>query len=119
MLVGEYLNIMVTPKSPYIDKITHYNYLVSPAMRDPALPPPGHCPSEAEAALRLHTRFPSSSKHIASGLPKLPGQAPSHADFKGWGDGTERLQDHTSSELRKRRLWFELGTPGFPSDDSI
>ncbi|XP_055455987.1 complement C5 [Psammomys obesus] len=28
MLVGEYLNIIVTPKSPYIDKITHYNYLV-------------------------------------------------------------------------------------------
>ncbi|EDL08638.1 hemolytic complement, partial [Mus musculus] len=28
MLVGEYLNIMVTPKSPYIDKITHYNYLI-------------------------------------------------------------------------------------------
>lgn len=29
LLVGEYLNIIVTPKSPYIDKITHYNYLVS------------------------------------------------------------------------------------------
>ncbi|XP_031225832.1 complement C5 [Mastomys coucha] len=28
MLVGEYLNIIVTPKSPYIDKITHYNYLI-------------------------------------------------------------------------------------------
>ncbi|XP_042534627.1 complement C5 [Dipodomys spectabilis] len=27
-LVGEYLNIIVTPKSPYIDKITHYNYLI-------------------------------------------------------------------------------------------
>uniref|UniRef100_A0A8C6RI27 Hemolytic complement n=1 Tax=Nannospalax galili TaxID=1026970 RepID=A0A8C6RI27_NANGA len=28
MLVGEYLNIIVTPKSPYTDKITHYNYLI-------------------------------------------------------------------------------------------
>ncbi|XP_051022288.1 complement C5 [Acomys russatus] len=28
MRVGEYLNIIVTPKSPYIDKITHYNYLI-------------------------------------------------------------------------------------------
>ncbi|XP_006774055.1 PREDICTED: complement C5 isoform X1 [Myotis davidii] len=28
MLVGENLNIIVTPKSPYIDKITHYNYLI-------------------------------------------------------------------------------------------
>ncbi|XP_027241244.2 complement C5 isoform X1, partial [Cricetulus griseus] len=28
VLVGEFLNIIVTPKSPYIDKITHYNYLV-------------------------------------------------------------------------------------------
>nr|XP_048288168.1 complement C5 isoform X1 [Myodes glareolus] len=28
MLVGEFLNIIVTPKSPYIDKITHYNYLI-------------------------------------------------------------------------------------------
>ncbi|XP_028690734.2 complement C5 isoform X2 [Macaca mulatta] len=28
LLVGEYLNIIVTPKSPYIDKITHYNYLI-------------------------------------------------------------------------------------------
>ncbi|KAM6170534.1 complement C5 isoform 1-T1 [Rhynchocyon petersi] len=26
--VGEYLNVIVTPKSPYIDKITHYNYLI-------------------------------------------------------------------------------------------
>ncbi|XP_041530470.1 complement C5-like [Microtus oregoni] len=28
MFVGEFLNIIVTPKSPYIDKITHYNYLI-------------------------------------------------------------------------------------------
>nr|XP_008271599.1 complement C5 isoform X1 [Oryctolagus cuniculus] len=28
LLVGEHLNLIVTPKSPYIDKITHYNYLV-------------------------------------------------------------------------------------------
>ncbi|XP_043726458.1 complement C5-like [Cervus elaphus] len=28
LLVGEHLNIVVTPRSPYIDKITHYNYLV-------------------------------------------------------------------------------------------
>ncbi|KAM4876956.1 LOW QUALITY PROTEIN: complement C5 [Thomomys bottae] len=28
LLVGEYLNIIVTPKSPYIDKITHYNFLI-------------------------------------------------------------------------------------------
>ncbi|ERE71170.1 complement C5 [Cricetulus griseus] len=28
VLVGEFLNIIVTPKSPYIDKITHYNYLI-------------------------------------------------------------------------------------------
>nr|XP_004662810.2 complement C5 [Jaculus jaculus] len=28
ILVGEFLNIIVTPKSPYIDKITHYNYLI-------------------------------------------------------------------------------------------
>ncbi|KAM9207363.1 complement C5 [Dugong dugon] len=28
LLVGEYLNVIVTPKSPYIDKITHYNYLI-------------------------------------------------------------------------------------------
>ncbi|XP_039090539.1 complement C5 [Hyaena hyaena] len=28
LLVGEYLNIIVTPRSPYIDKITHYNYLI-------------------------------------------------------------------------------------------
>ncbi|XP_048196754.1 complement C5 [Perognathus longimembris pacificus] len=28
LLVGEYLNIVVTPKSPYIDKITHYNFLI-------------------------------------------------------------------------------------------
>ncbi|XP_064234511.1 complement C5 isoform X2 [Aotus nancymaae] len=28
LLVGEHLNIIVTPKSPYIDKITHYNYLI-------------------------------------------------------------------------------------------
>nr|XP_054365064.1 complement C5 [Mirounga angustirostris] len=27
LLVGEYLNIIVTPRSPYIEKITHYNYL--------------------------------------------------------------------------------------------
>ncbi|XP_004677441.1 PREDICTED: complement C5 [Condylura cristata] len=26
--VGEHLNVIVTPKSPYIDKITHYNYLI-------------------------------------------------------------------------------------------
>lgn len=29
LLVGEHLSIVVTPRSPYIDKITHYNYLVS------------------------------------------------------------------------------------------
>ncbi|XP_012929259.1 complement C5-like isoform X2 [Heterocephalus glaber] len=29
LLVGERLSITVTPKSPYIDKITHYNYLIS------------------------------------------------------------------------------------------
>ncbi|XP_010601242.1 complement C5 [Fukomys damarensis] len=29
LLVGEHLSITVTPKSPYIDKITHYNYLIS------------------------------------------------------------------------------------------
>lgn len=45
MLVGEYLNIIVTPKSPYIDKITHYNYLVSTAMRDFPPPPPPRTPS--------------------------------------------------------------------------
>uniref|UniRef100_A0A452QL43 Complement C5 n=1 Tax=Ursus americanus TaxID=9643 RepID=A0A452QL43_URSAM len=28
LLVGEYLNVIVTPRSPYIDKITHYNYLI-------------------------------------------------------------------------------------------
>uniref|UniRef100_A0A8D0PR72 Complement C5 n=1 Tax=Sus scrofa TaxID=9823 RepID=A0A8D0PR72_PIG len=28
VLVGEHLNVVVTPKSPYIDKITHYNYLI-------------------------------------------------------------------------------------------
>ncbi|XP_043421161.1 complement C5 [Prionailurus bengalensis] len=28
LLVGEYLNIIVTPRSPYINKITHYNYLI-------------------------------------------------------------------------------------------
>ncbi|XP_073907214.1 complement C5 [Castor canadensis] len=28
LLVGENMNIIVTPKSPYIDKITHYNYLI-------------------------------------------------------------------------------------------
>ncbi|OBS72579.1 hypothetical protein A6R68_12851, partial [Neotoma lepida] len=28
ILVGEFLNIIVTSKSPYIDKITHYNYLI-------------------------------------------------------------------------------------------
>uniref|UniRef100_A0A8D2HWB6 Complement C5 n=1 Tax=Urocitellus parryii TaxID=9999 RepID=A0A8D2HWB6_UROPR len=28
LLVGEHLNIIVTPKSPYIDKITHYNFLI-------------------------------------------------------------------------------------------
>uniref|UniRef100_A0A8I3VYP3 Complement C5 n=1 Tax=Callithrix jacchus TaxID=9483 RepID=A0A8I3VYP3_CALJA len=28
LLVGEHLNIIVTPKSPYIDKITQYNYLI-------------------------------------------------------------------------------------------
>ncbi|XP_006191863.2 complement C5 [Camelus ferus] len=28
LLVGEHLNIVVTPRSPYIDKITHYNYLI-------------------------------------------------------------------------------------------
>ncbi|XP_058158448.1 complement C5 isoform X1 [Dasypus novemcinctus] len=28
LLVGEHLNVIVTPKSPYIDKITHYNYLI-------------------------------------------------------------------------------------------
>ncbi|NIG59363.1 complement C5-like [Pontoporia blainvillei] len=28
LLVGEHLNIAVTPRSPYIDKITHYNYLI-------------------------------------------------------------------------------------------
>ncbi|KAM5329098.1 complement C5 isoform 2-T2 [Glossophaga mutica] len=28
LLVGEHLNIIVTPRSPYIDKITHYNYLI-------------------------------------------------------------------------------------------
>ncbi|XP_053420085.1 complement C5 [Nycticebus coucang] len=28
LLVGEHLNIMVTAKSPYIDKINHYNYLI-------------------------------------------------------------------------------------------
>lgn len=43
MLVGEYLNIIVTPRSPYINKITHYNYLVSTVMTDLqlSLPPPG------------------------------------------------------------------------------
>ncbi|XP_055994697.1 complement C5-like [Sorex fumeus] len=29
LLVGEHLNIAVTPKSPYVDRITHYNYLIS------------------------------------------------------------------------------------------
>ncbi|KAM5298508.1 complement C5 [Ctenodactylus gundi] len=28
LLVGEHLNIIITPKSPYIDKIMHYNYLI-------------------------------------------------------------------------------------------
>ncbi|XP_048669142.1 complement C5-like isoform X2 [Marmota marmota marmota] len=28
LLVGEYLNITITSKSPYIDKITQYNYLI-------------------------------------------------------------------------------------------
>ncbi|XP_008053921.1 complement C5 isoform X1 [Carlito syrichta] len=28
LLVGEHLNIIVTPRSPYIEKITHYNYLI-------------------------------------------------------------------------------------------
>ncbi|XP_023366346.1 complement C5 isoform X2 [Otolemur garnettii] len=28
LLVGEHLNIMVTAKSPYIDNISHYNYLI-------------------------------------------------------------------------------------------
>ncbi|XP_062938108.1 complement C5 isoform X2 [Cynocephalus volans] len=28
LLVGEHLNIIVTPKSPYIGNITHYNYLI-------------------------------------------------------------------------------------------
>lgn len=45
MLVGEYLNIIVTPKSPYIDKITHYNYLVSTMMSDLyPIPSPEYCP---------------------------------------------------------------------------
>ncbi|XP_013368642.1 PREDICTED: complement C5-like isoform X2 [Chinchilla lanigera] len=29
LLVGEYLSITITPESPYLDKITHYNYLIS------------------------------------------------------------------------------------------
>ncbi|XP_062063635.1 complement C5-like isoform X2 [Lepus europaeus] len=29
LLVGEQLSITVTPKSPYVDKITHYNFLIS------------------------------------------------------------------------------------------
>ncbi|XP_027630371.1 complement C5 [Tupaia chinensis] len=29
LVVGEHLNIIVTPKSPYVDKITHYSYLIS------------------------------------------------------------------------------------------
>nr|XP_012627177.1 complement C5-like isoform X2 [Microcebus murinus] len=29
LLVGEHLSITITPKSPYVDKITHYNYLIS------------------------------------------------------------------------------------------
>ncbi|XP_054988325.1 complement C5-like [Sorex araneus] len=29
LVVGEHLDISVTPKSPYVDKITHYNYLIS------------------------------------------------------------------------------------------
>ncbi|XP_019822407.2 complement C5 [Bos indicus] len=28
LLVGAHLNIVVTPRSPYIDKITHYNFLI-------------------------------------------------------------------------------------------
>lgn len=49
MLVGEFLNIIVTPKSPYIDKITHYNYLVSTMMRDPhPIPNPEHCPLDGQ-----------------------------------------------------------------------
>ena len=42
LLVGEHLNIVVTPRSPYIDKITHYNYLVSIIMKDLylSIPPP-------------------------------------------------------------------------------
>ncbi|XP_058528625.1 complement C5 [Ochotona princeps] len=28
LLVGQHLNLLVTPRSPYIDKITHYNYLI-------------------------------------------------------------------------------------------
>ncbi|KAF0878211.1 CO5 protein, partial [Crocuta crocuta] len=27
--VGEHLSITITPRSPYVDKITHYNYLIS------------------------------------------------------------------------------------------
>lgn len=42
-LVGEHLNIIVTPRSPYIDKIAHYNYLVSMIIIDLHLSifPPG------------------------------------------------------------------------------
>ncbi|GAB5580076.1 complement C3-like [Prionailurus iriomotensis] len=29
LLVGEHLSITITPESPYVDKITHYNYLIS------------------------------------------------------------------------------------------
>ncbi|XP_062937737.1 complement C5-like [Cynocephalus volans] len=29
LLVGEHLSITITPKSPYVDKITQYNYLIS------------------------------------------------------------------------------------------
>ncbi|XP_055994695.1 complement C5-like isoform X2 [Sorex fumeus] len=29
LLVGEHLRVTITPKSPYVEKITHYNYLIS------------------------------------------------------------------------------------------
>ncbi|XP_049629744.1 complement C5-like [Suncus etruscus] len=29
LLVGEHLSVTITPKSPYADRITHYNYLIS------------------------------------------------------------------------------------------
>lgn len=114
LLVGEHLSIVVTPRSPHIDKITHYNYLVSIIVID--LPDP--CLQRSVRMIPDISSYKALPRTSPDWIASFSKAFETGHDFQGlfhrrgsWGTKDLRLTTVTQLEERSRS---ELGTSDSP-----